>query len=70
MDTQSSSTSQQCDVWPGVMGGRDVFVARQPILDINRQVYAYELLFQSGLDDPCFGGTRTWRRNRSYMTPS
>ena len=26
----------------------DVFVARQPIFDINRRIYAYELLFRSG----------------------
>lgn len=26
----------------------DVFVARQPIFDINRKIYAYELLFRSG----------------------
>jgi EAL and modified HD-GYP domain-containing signal transduction protein len=29
----------------------EVFVARQPIFDRYRQVYAYELLFRSGLDD-------------------
>ena len=28
--------------------GMDVFVARQPIFDINKKIYAYELLFRSG----------------------
>jgi c-di-GMP-related signal transduction protein len=33
----------------------EVFVARQPIFDRHRQVYAYELLFRSGLKN-AFGG--------------
>jgi EAL and modified HD-GYP domain-containing signal transduction protein len=33
------------------MGARDVFVARQPILDVDQRVCAYELLFRAGLDD-------------------
>ncbi len=28
--------------------GQDIFVARQPIFDIHRNVYAYELLFRNG----------------------
>ncbi|MFQ5652807.1 MAG: hypothetical protein ACE5IY_22985, partial [bacterium] len=29
----------------------DTFIARQPIFDNKQQVYAYELLFRSGLDN-------------------
>ena len=32
---------------------RDVFVARQPIFDRLQRVYAYELLFRTGLADLC-----------------
>ena len=32
---------------------RDVFVARQPIFDRRKQVYGYELLFRSGLENAC-----------------
>lgn len=31
------------------------FVARQPILDRKRRVYAYELLFRSGIQNSCQG---------------
>lgn len=37
----------------------EIFVARQPIFDIKKNVYAYELLFRSGLDnyyDTCLDG--------------
>ena len=53
MDPHIIATTHD-DAWPGVTGARDVYVARQPILDVNRRVYAYELLFRSGLDDLCF----------------
>lgn len=33
----------------------EAFVARQPIFDQRQRVYAYELLFRSGLDDLCSG---------------
>ena len=29
----------------------DVFVARQPIFDRNKKIYAYELLFRTGLSN-------------------
>jgi len=32
----------------------DVFVARQPIFDREQNVFAYELLFRSGLDRTSF----------------
>ena len=31
----------------------DVFVARQPIFDCDKRVYAYELLFRDGLENVC-----------------
>jgi c-di-GMP-related signal transduction protein len=31
--------------------GTDIFVARQPILDRRQEVYGYELLFRSGMDN-------------------
>lgn len=37
----------------------DVFVARQPIFDRDRQVYAYELLFRSGAEHNEFDGTES-----------
>ena len=42
------------DMSHDVTGVRDVYVARQPILDVHRRVYAYELLFRSSIDDLCF----------------
>lgn len=33
--------------------GPDVFVARQPIFDKHKNVYAYELLFRAGLENYC-----------------
>ena len=39
----------------------EVFVARQPIFDRHRQVYAYELLFRSSLKN-AFGGMDPRRR--------
>ena len=53
MNAQASTTSKRYDPVAGVTGGRDVFVARQPILDVDRRVYAYELLFRAGLEDLC-----------------
>ena len=53
MDPHTSDTSHD-GAWPGVTGARDVYVARQPILDVHRRVFAYELLFRAGLDDLCF----------------
>lgn len=32
---------------------QSVFVARQPILDVSQDTYAYELLFRSGLENCC-----------------
>ena len=36
----------------------DVFVARQPIFDIQKRIYAYELLFRTGMANafPDLGG--------------
>ncbi|HJN44462.1 MAG: HDOD domain-containing protein [Vicinamibacterales bacterium] len=56
MDTQISATRQRDDRWPAATIGRSVYVARQPILDVDQQVYAYELLFRAGLDDLCCVG--------------
>ncbi len=36
----------------GVAAGSDVFVARQPIFDPDRRVYAYELLFRASASAP------------------
>ena len=52
MTTYVSDTSHD-GAWPGA-DAREVYVARQPIVDANRRVYAYELLFRAGLDDLCF----------------
>ena len=37
-------------------GTQDVFVARQPIFDAQRSLYAYELLFRGGLENVCPAG--------------
>ena len=34
-------------------GAEDIYVARQPIFDRNKRVYAYELLFRGGLENVC-----------------
>ena len=56
MSTQSIPVGHPQEAWPDVAGARDVFVARQPILDVDQQVYAYELLFRDGLNDVCCEG--------------
>ena len=38
---------------PTGLGGRDVFIARQPIFDRTKRVHAYELLFRGGLENFC-----------------
>jgi c-di-GMP-related signal transduction protein len=38
----------------------DVFVARQAILNRNKEVYGYELLFRSDPRQECFDGTDSW----------
>ncbi len=40
----------------GLTGGETRFIARQPILDCKRDVYAYELLFRSRADISFFDG--------------
>ncbi len=40
-------------------GTQDVFVARQPIFDANRELYGYELLFRGGLENVCPPGDPT-----------
>ena len=56
MSTQSIPVGHPQEAWPDVAGARDVFVARQPILEVDQQVYAYELLFRDGLNDVCCEG--------------
>ena len=67
MDTQSSGTSRRDDAWPGVTASRDVYVARQPILDIDQRVYAYELLFRAGLNDLCCAGVDTSEASKQVV---
>lgn len=33
---------------PGASDTEDIFIGRQPILDRNQELFAYELLFRSG----------------------
>src|SRR5712691_1551027 len=51
------SDSAHCPALGADMQDMDVFVARQPIFDRQRQVYAYELLFRSDPDRNEFDGT-------------
>ena len=44
--------------------GQDVFVARQPILDVKQVVVGYELLFRSGIENACFGVSSTLASSR------
>ena len=44
--------------------GHDIFVARQPILDVNQVVVGYELLFRSGTENACFGVSSTLASSR------
>ena len=37
-------------------GAHDVFVARQPIFDEHKRLFAYELLFRGGLENVCPAG--------------
>ena len=53
MDRHVSNTSHD-GARPEETSARDVYVARQPILDVHRRVYSYELLFRASLDDLCF----------------
>ena len=48
-DTHSMTIQEQA----AREGTQDVFVARQPIFDSRRSVYAYELLFRGGLENVC-----------------
>lgn len=50
------SGSADASLASSALGGdvaRDVFVARQPIFDTHKRVYAYELLFRGGLENFC-----------------
>ena len=50
------SGSADASLASSALGGdvaRDVFVARQPIFDTQKRVYAYELLFRGGLENFC-----------------
>ena len=51
-DTHSMTIQEQA----AREGTQDVFVARQPIFDSQRSVYAYELLFRGGLENVCLPG--------------
>ena len=50
-----SGSTQVNDVTqsPTGLGGRDVFIARQPIFDRAKRVHAYELLFRGGFENFC-----------------
>jgi c-di-GMP-related signal transduction protein len=48
----------------------DVFVARQPIFDRNRQVWGYELLFRSGAAQTKFDGTEASSATRQVISNS
>ena len=53
------SGSADASLASSALGGdvaRDVFVARQPIFDTRKRVYAYELLFRGGLENFCPAG--------------
>ena len=48
----------------------EVFVARQPIFDRNRQVWGYELLFRSGAAQTKFDGTEASSATRQVISNS
>jgi c-di-GMP-related signal transduction protein len=48
----------------------EVFVARQPIFDRNRQVWGYELLFRSGAGQTNFDGTEASSATRQVISNS
>jgi len=48
----------------------EVFVARQPIFDKEQKVFAYELLFRSGLDHTSFQQTDGDKATSSVITSS
>lgn len=48
----------------------DVFVARQPIFDRNRQVWGYELLFRSSATQTKFDGTEAGSATRQVISNS
>ena len=56
MENQLDDARRRDDARSNGSIGRNVYVARQPILDIKQRVYAYELLFRAGLHDLCCTG--------------
>jgi c-di-GMP-related signal transduction protein len=48
----------------------DVFVARQPIFDRNRKVWAYELLYRSSATQTQFDGTEASSATRQVISNS
>ena len=56
IDQTMSGPTATNDVTPisaAGLGGRDVFIARQPIFNRTKGVHAYELLFRGGLENFC-----------------
>jgi EAL and modified HD-GYP domain-containing signal transduction protein len=48
----------------------DVYIARQPVLDLNQAVYGYELLARSGLQHNVYDGTNLSQASASVIVES